>query len=360
MTKCELVTAKQATITLPSCADWVYGNDEARGYYRAAYSPASFKQLMAAAKKLLPQERLALVDNQWALVRSGRSAVGDFLALTEALRSERDRALWENITARLETIQRYLTTPDDKAQFRDFVASLYRPMIAELGYTPKPGESADTQQLRREAFDALALVAEDPAAIAKAKELTLQEIKQPGSVDAELLSVAVPAAARFGDAALYDQFLAALKQEKEPERHYDFLHALTLFRQPELVKRSFAMAEGLDIRNQDASRFVRSLVSDQYNQQQSWEQFKRDWPQLEKKMSSYNRSESVAVAGSFCDAGMRDDAQQFFASKGNSGTRTFRQTMERIDGCIDLKQQQQQKLSAWLSQHAGGKSRAAK
>lgn len=77
-------------------------------------------------------------------------------------------------------------------------------------------------------------------------------------------------------------------------------------------------------------------------------------------MSSYNRGESVAVASSFCDAGMRDDAKQFFESKGNTGTRTWRQTMERIEGCIDLKQQQQKKLSAWLSQHGGGKTRAAK
>ncbi|MDP9266885.1 MAG: M1 family metallopeptidase [Acidobacteriota bacterium] len=359
-TKCELVTAKQATITLPACAEWVYGNADARGYYRAAYSPASFKQLMAvAATKLLPQERLALVDNQWALVRSGRSSVGDFLELTQALRSDRDRALWENITARLSTVKRYLTTPEDSAQFRAFVASLYRPMLNELGYAPKPGESADTQQLRREAFSALALVAEDPAAIAKGKDMTQQEIRQPGSVDAELLSVAVSAAARFGDAALYDQYLAALKQEKEPERHYDFLYGLTLFRQPELVKRSFAMAEGPDIRNQDATGFVNSLVGDPYNQQQSWELFKRDWPQLEKKMSSYVRGESVRVANTFCDAGMRDDARQFFESKGNPGSRTFRQTMERIAGCIDLKQQQQQKLSAWLSEHGGGKTRAA-
>ncbi|MBI2677262.1 MAG: M1 family metallopeptidase [Candidatus Koribacter versatilis] len=359
-TKCELVTAKQATITLPACADWVYANADARGYYRAAYSPASYKQLMTAAASLLPQERLALVDNQWALVRSGRSDVGDFLQLTEALRTDRGRALWENLNARLNTINRYLTTVEDKANFRTFVASLYRPMIAELGYTKRADDSTDTQQLRREVFNGLALVAEDPDAIAKAKELTQQEIKQPGSVDAELLSVAVAGAARFGDAALYDQYLVAMKQEKEPERHYNFVYGLTLFRQPELVKRSFELVEGPDIRNQDATGFVNSLVGDPYNQQQAWELFKSDWPALEKKMSSYVRGESVRVAGSFCDAGMRDDAKQFFASKGNPQSRTARQTMERINSCIDLKQQQQPKLSAWMAQHGGSKARAAR
>ena len=71
--------------------------------------------------------------------------------------------------------------------------------------------------------------------------------------------------------------------------------------------------------------------------------------------------ESVRVASTFCDAGMRDDAKQFFASKGNPQSRTSRQTMERINSCIDLKQQQQRKLSAWMSQHGGGsKARVAK
>ncbi|HTK95083.1 MAG TPA: M1 family metallopeptidase [Terriglobales bacterium] len=359
-TKCELVTAKQASIKLPVCADWVDANAGARGYYRAAYSPASFQQLMAASTRLLPQERFGLVDDQWALVRSGRSGVGDFLVLAQALRTDRDRALWENVDGMLNTVNRYLTTPEDKAQFHSVVASLFRPMIAELGYTKRANESADTQQLRRVAFNALALVAEDPAAIAKAKELVQQEIKQPGSVDAELLSVATAAAARFGDAALYDQYLIAIKQETVPERHYDFVYGLTRFRQPELVKRSFQMAEGPEIRNQDATGFVATLVGDPYNQKQAWEIFKSDFPTLENKMSSYVRGESVRVAGSFCDAGMRDDAQQFFTAKGNPASRSFRQTMERINSCIDLKEQQQPKLAAWLAQHGGKKTVAAK
>jgi hypothetical protein len=185
-------------------------------------------------------------------------------------------------------------------------------------------------------------------------------MRQPGAVDGEMLGVAVEVAARFGDAALYDQYLAALKTEKDPERYYDFLYALTTFRQKELIDRSFAMAVGPDIRNQDTTGFVFSAVSDSYNEKVAWEMFKQRWPQLEPKLSSYVRGEVVRVAGTFCDAGMRDDAQQFFNAKTIPAKRTFRQTMERIDACIDLKEQQQQKATAWLSQHGGGKGAAAK
>jgi hypothetical protein len=257
-------------------------------------------------------------------------------------------------------VRRYLLTAEDREQFHAFVAALYRPIMKEVGYTPGAHDSSDRKQLRQVAFNALALLAEDPANIAQAKEMVAQEMRQPGSVDGEMLGVAVETAARFGDAALYDQYLAALKTEKEPERYYGFLYALTTFRQPELIERSFGMAVGPDIRNQDTTGFVASAVSDAYNEKAAWELFKRRWPQLEPKLSSYVRGEIVRVAGSFCDAGMRDDAQQFFTAKTIPAKRTFRQTMERIDACIDLKQQQQPKVAAWLAQHGGSKAAAAK
>ena len=358
--KCELVSTKTATMQLDGCADWVDANVDARGYYRTAYSPESYQKLIAAVDRLSPQERVALIDSQWALVRNGRSDAGDFMALAQALSHNRERAVWEAISQRFNTVHRYLLTDADQAQFRGFVAALYRPIMQDLTYTPKPGESSDTKELRARAFSSLINLAQDPEAIAKATELAEQEIKQPGSVDSEMVGPAIFGAARFGPASLYDQYVAAMKQEKDQERYYDFFYSLTSFREPELVKRSFEFVLGPEVRNQDATGFVGSLVSDEYNGKQAWELFKQDWPQLQNKLSSYVRGEIVFVAGSFCDATSRDDAKDFFTKNTTPAQRTFRQTMERVDSCIDLKQQQQQKVSAWLSQHGGQKSAAAK
>ncbi len=352
-TKCELVDTKQATVQLPVCADWVDGNADARGYYRTAYSPESYKRLAGvAATKLSPEERLTLLNSQFDLVRNGSRDIGDYLSLVSSLRAVRDRAVWDEIGGALSYANRHLVTEQDAPQLRKFVADLYKPIVAELGYKSSPGDSADQRQLRREAIANLALIAQDPETLAKCRELVQQEIKTPGSVDAEVLPVAIIAAARFGgDAALYNQYLAAMKQEKQPERFYNFLYGLTFFRGPELVKRSFEMALGPEVRNQDATGFIEAEVGDPYNQKEAWGLLKAEWPQLENKLSSYTRGEIVAVTSSFCDPTLRDDAKTFFTAKNLPAQRTFKQSLESADACIDVKQQQTPKLAQWLQQN---------
>ena len=349
-TQCELVSQRQATVHLPVCADWVDANSESRGYYRTAYSPASYQQLSAVAEKSLsPEERLGLLSNQWALMSNGQRDIGDYMTLVSALRADRDRSVWEQIGRTLNYARRYLVTEQDLPKLRTFAAELFRPLMTELGYANRPDDSSDQRALRSESFRILTYVAEDPDALAHARELVQQEIKTPGSVDPELLSIAVGSTARFsGDAALYDQYLQAMKQEKQPERYYNFLFGLTFFRDPALVKRSFEMALGNDIRNQDATGFINAEVTDPYNQKTAWELLKADWPQLENKLSSYTRGEIVTVTASFCDPAMRDDAKAFFTAKNVPAQRTFKQSLEAADSCYDIKQMQQPKLSDWL------------
>src|ERR1019366_4820325 len=54
----------------------------AQGYYRFNYDAAAMRQLGNAVEKgLTPDERIALMGNEWALMRIGQHDVGDYLAL---------------------------------------------------------------------------------------------------------------------------------------------------------------------------------------------------------------------------------------------------------------------------------------
>ena len=79
--KCELLTKKEETFTLPGCSTWVLANAGATGYYRAGYQPDAVRALANDAEsKLSPAERIALQTDIWASVRVGREPVGDYLA----------------------------------------------------------------------------------------------------------------------------------------------------------------------------------------------------------------------------------------------------------------------------------------
>ena len=54
---------------------------------------------------------------------------------------------------------------------------------------------------------------------------------------------------------------------------------------------------------------------------------------------------------------MRDQVTEFFyAHKVEAAERTYKQSIERINNCVDLKAQQESQLASWLGQHgnAGG------
>jgi len=66
----------------------------------------------------------------------------------------------------------------------------------------------------------------------------------------------------------------------------------------------------------------------------------------------------VGATSGFCDPGMRDQVTQFFsAHKVDAAERTYKQSIERINNCVDLKTQQESQLASWLGLHgtAGGK-----
>src|SRR6202030_3247642 len=62
--KCELLTKKEETFTLPGCSNWVLANAGATGYYRDGYQPDSVRALAHDAEtKLSPAERISLQND---------------------------------------------------------------------------------------------------------------------------------------------------------------------------------------------------------------------------------------------------------------------------------------------------------
>ena len=60
----------------------------------------------------------------------------------------------------------------------------------------------------------------------------------------------------------------------------------------------------------------------------------------------------MGATGTFCDAHMRDQVADFFAAhRVEAAERTYRQSIERINSCVDLKSQQEPQLASWLGQH---------
>jgi aminopeptidase N len=357
--KCELLSKREASFTLPGCSNWVLANAGATGYYRVGYEPGAVRALAADAEsKLSPAERISVQSDVWASVRVGREPVGDYLAFAQGLQADRNRAVQEDVLGRLDFIQRYLVSDNDRDSYRAWLRQYLTPAMKELGWEPKPGESDEQRTLRARLFNALGYDARDPEALAEARKIADKALADPSSVDHELATGAFSLAALNGDAAFYDKVMAALKNTKSPEEYYIYFFTLPQFGDTKLLQRTLEFSISPDVRSQDALQLVTGVLDNPAGEKLAWDFVRQHWPELEKAGGPFASAQIVNATSVFCDAEMRDQVTEFFsAHKVAAAERTYKQSIERINNCVDLKSQQEPQLESWLGEYgtAGGK-----
>jgi aminopeptidase N len=349
-TTCRVVSTKTATIALSSCPAWVMPNAGARGYYRMGFSPEMLRALAPDVGKLEPSERIALLDDEWALVRAGRHDVGSFLDLASGFKAERNADVLQTLTGTLGFIDRAVTTDATRPAYRAWVSQLLNPALQDLGWTPRAGEPEDAASARAALIATLGGVARDPQVLAKSRELVMQELAQPGSLRPEIVNVVVELAALRGDQALYDKYLERGRAASDPEEKYRYLDALASFGDPALVRRTMDLILSPDVRNQDAKIFIAGMLGSTDTQRLAWELVQARWDDIQKKTGEFVGN-TVIVGGlsAFCDAKTLGEVKQFFAThKVPDAERTLQQALERIESCVSLSTAQGPKLGAWL------------
>ena len=356
--KCELLTKKEETFTLPGCSTWVLTNAGATGYYRTGYQPDAVRALAKDAEtKLTPAERIVVQNDIWASVRVGKEPVGDYLAFAQGVQSDPNRAVVEAVLGRINYIGQYLASDRDKDEFRAWLRQYLAPLMKEVGWQAKPGEKDEQRILRSRVFGALGYDARDPEALAQARKIADQVLADPGSVDQEIAGSAFGLAALNGDPEFYDKVMAATKAPKSPEEYYMYFYTLPQFSDPKLLAKTLDYAVSPDVRSQDALGLVTGVLGNPAGQKLAWDFIQSHWDEIAKAGGPFASAQVVGATSGFCDAGMRDQVTAFFAAhKVEAAERTYKQSIERINNCIDLKSQQESQLASWLGQHgtAGG------
>lgn len=351
--KCELMTKKEETFTLPGCSNWALANANATGYYRVGFQPDAVRDLSKDAEaKLTPAERISVQNDIWASIRVGSEPVGDYLAFAQGVESDRSRAVIEDVLNRLNYIGEYLVSDSDRDQYRSWMRGYLTPMMKEVGWEPKPGDSDETRALRARLFHALGYDGRDPQVLTEARKIADQALTDPSSVDHELAGGAFRVAALTGDSDFYDKLMTNLKSAKSPEIYYTDLFTLTEFNDPKLLQRTLDFAISPDVRSQDALQVIGSVMQNPAGRDLAWDFIRQHWPEIEKAGGPFASAEVVQSTGVFCSPTMRDQVTEFFsAHKVAAAERTYNQSIERINSCIDLKSQQEPHLASWLGQH---------
>jgi puromycin-sensitive aminopeptidase len=347
---------------LKGCSTFVFPDSSALGYYRFNYDSAALHQLGNAVDTVLtPEERIALIGNEWALMRIGKHSIGDYLALGAQLKNTPGSVLLGSFGEHLNAINDDLLAKADRPAFQAWLRAQFSPVLQQLGYNGRPNDTPEDKQKRAYLFAGLGNIGEDPQVIEQARVMIQEYMKDPSSVDSTLAHAVIEVAARHGDAELYNQFKAQIKKAKSPEEYYGYFYALSEFPQPELTKETLDWTLTPEVRGQDLYILL-PLLGNPTSENATWDFMRTHFDDLMKKTGGGLGGVGIFLYATqeFCSAQRATEVKQFFEQHPFPGTeRNQKQAIESIDNCVALRDQQQGNLSAWLKQQSGGETSAS-
>jgi puromycin-sensitive aminopeptidase len=328
---------------------WCIGNADSRGFYRTNYDDATLARVLPAVAELRPAERIALISDQWALVRANQAPIERFLDLVVSLRGEEDHVVLDEVVGRLALIEHRFLADEDRGAFGKLVTELYGGRAAKLGWTPAAGEDDEVRLRRAVLLRALVVTARDGNAIAEA-EGRLPAAGTTGGVDPNLLDIVVIAAARRADEARFEDLRGRGKSETDPASKRRYLHALARVEAGEMPARAVELALSDDVPMQDFSSYVSVLLGNRATREAAFAMIRDRWTETRAKADSpmILRRLVESLAG-LPERRHYDDVRAFLEAHPIDGAKqAIAQTLERMQMDVALRDRILPRISAWL------------
>jgi puromycin-sensitive aminopeptidase len=327
-----LVDRAEATVSLPG-AEWFYPNGDGAGFYRFALDDDALARLVPVVQSALtPPERLALVGNQWALVKAGKIAVDQFFAMLSGFRGETDRAVLGAITERLYWTSTHLVEDAARPAFERFAGEFFRPHLDALGWDARAGDSADERLRRATVIGALGELVGAADVAAEAERRLARYLEDPRSIDPNLASVVVSIAARAGDAALYQRYLERKRAAaNDPEEEQRFLFGLTAFEHAELVQRTLGLTVSDEVRPQDRAHLFARLLGARPSRLSAWAFVRDRWAEITERLDPMLQQNVIRALAQLTPEPAATEVRTFLPQRANDETReTVSQTVEQL------------------------------
>jgi puromycin-sensitive aminopeptidase len=350
-----LFDGRDATVELPGEGDlaWVHANASATGFYRVAYEASALRALTGHLRALEPAERIALLADEWALVRAGRREIGPFLDLCSAFGGEEDYAVLDELVGRLAYVEHRLVSDRDRPRLQAFVARLLTPQLAATGWGAAPGERDAVRLRRAAALRAVGGVAREPTAIREAAARLDRWLDgEKEALEANLHDSAVHLTARAGDADRFERFRRLFDQETDPSFRRRYLLALAGFEDAALAARGIDLVFAPDaVPLQDVASYVGALLGNRTARDGFWARLRRDWAAIHGRLANAPMllRRVVEAMGQLVERRQLDEAAAFLAAHPMpEATQAVAQTLERLRQDVALRERTQEPIARWL------------
>ncbi|MGB8839596.1 MAG: M1 family metallopeptidase [Aliidongia sp.] len=268
-----LLTENAQSVAAGKCDQPLSVNADAVGYYRTKYDDATLTADTANFGALRDGDRIALLDDQWALVGAGLQKLPSYLVLASSMGTDFDERAWIQIVDALSVIEYDERGTPGHDAFTAYARTILKPVADRLGWDAKPDDTPGVQRLRQRALGALGLLG-DPAVIAEARKRFTAFAADRGAIRPDDQETVLSIIAHSADASDFEKLHAIAKSAGNETELARFYAALMQVRDPALAAEAARIALSPEIPPQaDHLRF--QLVTDLHDENPalSWQVF---------------------------------------------------------------------------------------
>ena len=340
-------------VPAPAGALWCFGNAAAGGFYRVRHARSHHAALVAGLHGgLTAVERLALVGDEWALVRAGQTPIESFLAIADALGDEQDHDVLDGVAGPLATIEDQILADGSAAQtaFRHWVVHRFGPPFVQSGWDATANESDDARLRRAALLRIVGGIAEDPAITAEARRRLDGYCIDRGTVEPNLAESVVSLAARVGDAALYDRYRQVVAEARTPQERRRFLLSLPVFRDPLLIRRTLDLSLTDEIPTQDVAFIIARMFNNPRGRDAAWRFLTKRWGTLKKRIPPLMLSRLIEATPGLRETKFASAVRSFFAAHPvPEARRALKQAAEVFRLNAELRRRTAPAVAGWLA-----------
>jgi aminopeptidase N len=289
-----LLDTQEQKIAAGRCDEALSVNADAIGYYRVQYDAGT----LAINTRLFPSavdgDRIALLDDQWALVGSGGASLQDFLALASSMGADRDTRAWQQIVRALAIIEYAERGSSGHQAFATYARALIKPVADALGWDALPAETPDVGELRDTLLRDLSTWG-DQATIDEARRRFVAFVKDPDKMSADAQATLLAIVGQNADATTFAQLHTMAKGAKDDTFMQRCYAALARVRDPALAPQVVQIALSDELPPQANTlglRLVLTLARE--HPRLSWDTYIAHQAQLMKSVPSDGRSIAIA------------------------------------------------------------------
>jgi aminopeptidase N len=247
-----LLIQDDQSIAAGRCDEPLSVNADAVGFYRVRYDAATLTIDTQAFDRLPAADRIALLDDQWALAQSGIEPLVAYLRLASSMGANLDARAWEQIAGSLDTIEFDERGRPGHDAFADYARSVVGRVLERLGWAARSGESPDTQHLRRTLIADLGEWGDQPV-IEEARRRFRAFVHNRRTIAPDDQAFVLGIVAKYADAATFEQLhqvARSARDEAELRRYYG---ALMTVKDPALAEQAAGIALSSEIPPQAGS-----------------------------------------------------------------------------------------------------------